>query len=349
MIDFRYHLVSLISVFLALAVGIVLGAGPLRENLGSQLTGQVEQLRTEKDDLRTANDSLTSQNDELSAFISQTSPDLVAGTLSGRSTAVVSDDDSVRNQVSTLDSLLDEAGASTPLSVRLDSSLWDPDQEDTRTKALDSLRDADGALVAAAESDTDSSSGALSTIIGHLLVDTSIGAEQRQKLWSVLTDARLVDVDGSTDAPVDSMIFASAAPSDLTVSGDDASAAAERAQLLLEAQTGLLERMVSAKIPTVVSGSTPSNDDSAGLLRTVRGDSRFGDLSSGDRLQEPDGPTIAVLALAEQARGEQGSYGTAADAQDRVPQVPGGSGGGSGDSSGSGSGSGSGASDGGEG
>ena len=31
MIDFRYHLVSLISVFLALAVGIALGAGPLKE------------------------------------------------------------------------------------------------------------------------------------------------------------------------------------------------------------------------------------------------------------------------------------------------------------------------------
>ena len=30
MIDFRYHLVSLVSVFLALAVGIVLGAGPLQ-------------------------------------------------------------------------------------------------------------------------------------------------------------------------------------------------------------------------------------------------------------------------------------------------------------------------------
>ncbi|NIS33816.1 MAG: copper transporter, partial [Actinobacteria bacterium] len=29
MIDFRYHLVSIIAVFFALAVGIVLGAGPL--------------------------------------------------------------------------------------------------------------------------------------------------------------------------------------------------------------------------------------------------------------------------------------------------------------------------------
>ena len=31
MIDFRYHLVSLVSVFIALAVGIVLGAGPLKD------------------------------------------------------------------------------------------------------------------------------------------------------------------------------------------------------------------------------------------------------------------------------------------------------------------------------
>ena len=52
MIDFRYHLVSLISVFLALAVGIVLGAGPLKEAIGDQLTGQVESLRADKEKLR---------------------------------------------------------------------------------------------------------------------------------------------------------------------------------------------------------------------------------------------------------------------------------------------------------
>jgi hypothetical protein len=44
-IDFRYHLVSLVSVFLALAVGIVLGAGPLRESIGDTLTEQVQALR----------------------------------------------------------------------------------------------------------------------------------------------------------------------------------------------------------------------------------------------------------------------------------------------------------------
>ena len=52
MIDFRYHLVSLISVFLALAVGIVLGAGPLKEAIGDTLTGEVDKLRARAADLR---------------------------------------------------------------------------------------------------------------------------------------------------------------------------------------------------------------------------------------------------------------------------------------------------------
>ena len=40
MIDFRYHLVSIASIFMALAVGIVLGAGPLKEDIGNTLTAK---------------------------------------------------------------------------------------------------------------------------------------------------------------------------------------------------------------------------------------------------------------------------------------------------------------------
>ncbi len=41
MIDFRYHLVSIVSIFLALAVGIVLGAGPLQDQVGNTLTSEI--------------------------------------------------------------------------------------------------------------------------------------------------------------------------------------------------------------------------------------------------------------------------------------------------------------------
>ena len=69
MIDFRYHLVSLISVFLALAVGIALGAGPLEETIGNTLTGQVDQLRSERDQLRSDLDDAASDLAASDAFI----------------------------------------------------------------------------------------------------------------------------------------------------------------------------------------------------------------------------------------------------------------------------------------
>ena len=44
MIDFRYHLVSLAAVLIALSIGIVLGAGPLNDNIGSTLSELDTQL-----------------------------------------------------------------------------------------------------------------------------------------------------------------------------------------------------------------------------------------------------------------------------------------------------------------
>ncbi|MDO4664601.1 MAG: copper transporter [Actinomycetaceae bacterium] len=62
MIDFRYHLVSLMSVLIALTLGVILGAGPLQGPLSAALTGQVNRLTTEHaqltKDLRTANKQL---------------------------------------------------------------------------------------------------------------------------------------------------------------------------------------------------------------------------------------------------------------------------------------------------
>ncbi len=52
MIDFRYHIVSLVAVFLALGVGIVLGSGPLDEQIQGALQTQTDDLRAEQRDLR---------------------------------------------------------------------------------------------------------------------------------------------------------------------------------------------------------------------------------------------------------------------------------------------------------
>ena len=47
MIDFRYHLVSIVAVFLALAIGIVLGSTELQGHTIDALNAASNQLRSE--------------------------------------------------------------------------------------------------------------------------------------------------------------------------------------------------------------------------------------------------------------------------------------------------------------
>lgn len=317
MIDFRYHLVSLISVFLALAVGIVLGAGPLRESLGTQLAGQVEQLRSDKETLRTQNDRLTAQNDQLGTYIEQSAPRLVAGTLTGRTVAIVADDDTTRASTDEVSSLVTAAGGSVPVRIVLGDMLWDPSKASARTDAVAALREAAPDLQLTGKDD----SQRLASAVSDVLVDpaTSLPAAQRTAALDALSKAQVVQSDGALTGPVDTIVYAGAAPDALADASDDTATAASRAQALAAVQTSLLARPAALHVPTVVAGATPGSDDTTGVIRIVRGDSRFDVVSSVDGLQRPDGPPVVVLALAEQVGGGQGDYGTGAGARARIP------------------------------
>lgn len=127
MIDFRYHVVSLISVFLALAVGIALGAGPLKETIGDTLTGQVEQLRAEKDALRTELDGTTNALKDSESYIDASGPQLLDGALTGRRVAVVALGEVPENTRTALDQRLDQSGATVTAHVTLTDMWTDPD------------------------------------------------------------------------------------------------------------------------------------------------------------------------------------------------------------------------------
>ena len=321
MIDFRYHLVSLISVFLALAVGIVLGAGPLRENLGDQLAGQVEQLRGEQDRLRAEADELATRNDQLASFVSDIGPELVADTLPGARLAIVTDDSSTRSDTDRISALLEESGVASTIRVDLQPSLWEPGQEQKRAESVEQIR----AIAPALLQDGLEDSEQLSAVVVALLTPSTadeLTEDLRTQVWQVLTGHQMVALDGEVPAAVDGVVVASAAPEQLTDEGEDEDVAAERAQGLLAARSALLTSLSGTGVPAVVSAATPQNDASTGILRTVRGDSAFDALSTTDRLQEADGPLLSVLALIEQTRGGQGAYGTTADADERLPELP---------------------------
>ena len=110
MIDFRYHLVSLISVFLALAVGIVLGAGPLQGPIGSSLTSQVDGLRADRDQLRTELDVSRSETQQTAALVEATASDLVADSLTDRTIVLVRTAGADNDQADAMSARIEEAG-----------------------------------------------------------------------------------------------------------------------------------------------------------------------------------------------------------------------------------------------
>jgi hypothetical protein len=89
MISLRYHVVSLAAAFLALAVGVVLGASGVSDRLLSAVV-------TKSEDLGGQVQALTVQRDELAAaqrgaeeFAARVGPAAVRGLLQGRSVSLV--------------------------------------------------------------------------------------------------------------------------------------------------------------------------------------------------------------------------------------------------------------------
>ena len=139
MIDFRYHLVSLISVFVALAVGIVLGAGPLNEPIARGLTQRVQQLQDDRDakadQLRTAQVGITNRD----TFITQMQPGVVADQLGGRSVVLVTLPGFDPDAVKPVTTAITEAGAKVTGRVDVQNAWVDPSDASAREKAIQAL------------------------------------------------------------------------------------------------------------------------------------------------------------------------------------------------------------------
>ncbi|AOZ72814.1 hypothetical protein BK816_05485 [Boudabousia tangfeifanii] len=68
MMDYRYHLTSLAAVFLALGVGVVLGAGPLQGTLSDAMNSKVTSLRAENEQIKTQLSEANEANEAANSF-----------------------------------------------------------------------------------------------------------------------------------------------------------------------------------------------------------------------------------------------------------------------------------------
>lgn len=95
MYNLRYHIASLVAVFLALTVGLLLGSIVVERGLlSSQRTTLVEGLQSEFDTLRAESKDLKASNATLSSFAADAVPGVVSGTLTGRTIMVIASPDS---------------------------------------------------------------------------------------------------------------------------------------------------------------------------------------------------------------------------------------------------------------
>ena len=100
MINFRFHLASLIAIFLALALGVVVGAGVIDRGVVDTLNSRLDKVERESDRIRGENNDLRGENGSLADFIDKSQCYAVEGRLATDDVAVVAvrgiDGDSVK-------------------------------------------------------------------------------------------------------------------------------------------------------------------------------------------------------------------------------------------------------------
>jgi hypothetical protein len=312
-IDFRYHLVSLISVFLALAVGIILGAGPLQRAIGDQLTAQVEVLRTERNALREELDQTQATLGEQERFALAAGEALATGSLTGKDVAVVDVDgldDGVQNDVL---AQLEEAGATVVATETLSSSWTAADEATLRETVANGQRDqlvADLPDVLSEESGTPELLGAALAIALTEAdgADASALSDRATELRQLLVQVGLVEDEDAPSAPADVVLLLSAGATQEEAAGEaTVTEDVEAAEVGVAAPVTSAGTVADVTGALVVAGPTTQAGD---LVSTVRGEGDLAErVSTVSGIDEPAGRIVVPLALAAQAAGHVGQYG----------------------------------------
>ncbi|MEO7746814.1 MAG: copper transporter [Actinomycetota bacterium] len=312
MIDFRYHIVSIVSIFLALAVGILLGAGPLQGNLGTTLTNQVSTLRQEKSDLRTQLDAAQRQVDAGDAFATAITPDLVSARLGGYPIVVVTLPGADADTVTALTGVLAQAGGTVSGTVGITSAWTDPAKAGVRDELLTTL--APSAGESAGEVATpERRLGALlaSALLVPKLTDVTRPDTTAAATLAALKAADLVTYDG--DGPVAATLAVVVAPA------PDAKVTDDRRTSDLAGWVALARGLDAAGRGSAVVG-VPDSAGTGGVVAAVRAEAATAKVvSTVDDLGTPMGLIATVYALREQAAGAAGQYGVGAGASAVLP------------------------------
>ncbi|GAB3715155.1 copper transporter [Nocardiopsis oceani] len=326
MIDFRYHLVSVVAVFLALTVGLVLGSTVLQDPLLNTLRSESADLQGESEDLREERDDAERLNAGADQLAEAVAGDVLAGRLSGLGVVLVAGPGAEEEAVRGLGGRIADAGGEAVGHVFLEDAMLDGvgstfvDEltlqvsgnpaglsgspydkagaelgralatEDDRADGDDEGDDADEGSDGQADGADDSADDTEETDAEGSDPDHGAGT-----VLSAFQEGGLLAVEGSPARSADALIVV--APSH-TPTGDQ-----ETAYGILSDLTAALHSEIGA---TVLAGDPASAGD-GGLLAQVRAEEP--PFTTVDVVGRPTGDVAAVLALADALEGPGAAYG----------------------------------------
>jgi hypothetical protein len=282
MITFRYHLVSVAAVLLALAAGVALGAGVLDDR-----------LTTAGDTTSAAggDSALASFED---GYAARTAPGLIDGSLDDRTVVVLTLPGARDDEVAGVQRDLERAGATVTGTVALTAKLLDP----ANRQFADSV---------AGESDPDATGEGYARV-GAALGRSVLGRSGADLDDTARTVASAFDEGALTDADEAPDTFASLA---VVVTGP--SRVADGAEVL----SGLVRSLAGAGSGALVAGPSSSSRD-GGAVDVVRRDAS--QVSTVDVIDTAAGRAVTALALARVAAGENGAWGTSRSNDGPLPE-----------------------------
>lgn len=302
MIDFRYHLVSIVAIFLALAVGIVLGSGPLKDDISGFLEDRTEQLAAQKLELQDEVSALRAEAAASDEFADLVQPAVVSDVLDGHVVTLITLPRASDDETTQLVSAIEQAGGRVGEQVDIKPGWFDPDQLDllSRVAADVTKGDREGDPYAlASEALAEALLVPSGRAVGEPLVGSGaeiLGALENDELDMISVDEQEIIrgdsaiVVGSADPMPDSEL----------------------------ALVPLFTALDEVGGGTVVAGPVGSAEPD-GVVEILRSSDADGTVSSVDRLDGAGGVTATVLTLAEQLAGGIGHYGSGPDADGPGP------------------------------
>ncbi|MBE7186770.1 copper transporter [Jatrophihabitans endophyticus] len=288
MISFRYHLVSIVGIFLALALGIVVGTTALNGPITKDLRNQLDNARNQRDALSGQVKTLQGQVSDANKFASTYGARLVSDTLSKQSVLVVSMP-GAGGLVGGITKQLTNAGATVAGRVTIES----PYVTNGNSAGIVSL--ATGSARPIGWNAPQTSDAA--QLGGSLLAYVLLGKGEKSDLSQVLgafSELHMVSADSSVTSATDVVVVGTGTQKTYADT----------------AEMSLVSFLQSGGGHVLVAGNTASAQK-GGLVAAVRSsDAVRGGVSSVDDADSSFGQVSSALALANAVHGQTGHYGT---------------------------------------